>query len=103
MGVLDVEGIAGQVLRGLGVDLDALRGSLESTTQSAPHDADDGAQTNTLERPVAVCPGCRSSLDDGLVHRAVTARGDDGTTRSVTLLLCGACGHTVGASTSVDG
>jgi ATP-dependent Clp protease ATP-binding subunit ClpC len=103
MGVLDVEGIAGQVLRGLGVDVDALRGSLESTSRSAPYDADDAARTSTPERPVAVCPGCRSSLDDCLVHRAVTARGDDGTTRAVTLLLCGACGHTVGASTSVDG
>jgi ATP-dependent Clp protease ATP-binding subunit ClpC len=104
MGVLDVEGIAGQVLRGLGVDVDALRGSLETTSQSVLLDVgDDAARPNTPERPVAVCPSCRSSLDDGLVHRAVTARGDDGTTRAVTLLLCGACGHVVGASTSADG
>jgi hypothetical protein len=88
LGVLDVEGTAGQVLRGLGVDLDRLRAALL-----------DDESTPTLS-PVApvppTCPSCHADLRRELVHRPVSARGEAGP-RAVTVLSCGACGRFLAA------
>lgn len=88
LGVLDVEGTAGQVLRGLGVDLDRLRSSLL--------DDDDTTAAPTVAPAPPHCPSCHADLRRELVHRPLTARGEEGP-RPVTVLNCGACGHFLGA------
>jgi ATP-dependent Clp protease ATP-binding subunit ClpA len=88
LGVLDVEGRAGQVLRGLGVDLDRLEASLLGEPDTTPE-------------PVApappLCPGCHADLRRELVHRPMTARGESGP-KEVTVLSCGACGRFLAAT-----
>ncbi len=91
LGVLDVEGTAGQVLRSLGVDLDDLRGALDGTE---PENA--GA---ALSRPAALhtCPSCAGDLTAGIVHRTVSSQGDDGT-RAVLVHACPGCGTALGVT-----
>jgi ATP-dependent Clp protease ATP-binding subunit ClpA len=98
MGVLDVEGIAGQVLRGLGVDVESLRSALDSTNEVATSDRDSVVRTRSPRRVVAAsCASCGASLDHELVARTVTSRGDDGQTHDARLFLCGVCGVVIGA------
>lgn len=98
LGVLDVEGIAGQVLRGLGLDVDSLRASLD--TLDASNSADRGPLSRRREpgtvRPTT-CPSCNSSLDLDLVYRVVPARDEHGHTRDALVFMCGACGWFLGA------
>ena len=95
MGVLDVEGIAGQVLRGLGVDVDSLRATLDATD---PTSGDAPAtRAREVRRDVVATCSCGASLDRELVSRIVPARGDDGRTRDALVFLCGACGQVIGA------
>ena len=60
IGVLDVEGTAGQVLRGLGVDVDAVRAALEPGGAGPPADGDAPAVAAPADRvepePVAAKP-----------------------------------------------
>ena len=76
LGVLDVEGLACQVMRGLGVDLAGLRESIVPTEpdvevvtsvdpQPEQHDV------APLMRPR--CPNCGAELDDNLVETVVAA------------------------------
>ena len=97
-GVLDVEGIAGQVLRGLGLDIDVLRTSLDALVDASPpdHDATSRAPGHRVFRP-ATCPSCDASLDDDLVYRVVPARDEHGHTRNALIFACGACGRVLGA------
>jgi ATP-dependent Clp protease ATP-binding subunit ClpA len=93
LGVLDVEGNAGQVLRGLGLDVDRLRSSLDAV------DFPSGSQTIAAEGdarhalPVR-CPSCAAPLDD-VAYRVVVASGDEGA-REVTLFSCASCGALLG-------
>ena len=67
-GVVDVEGTAGQVLRGLGVDVDQLRTALEDpglAMVSAPDEREPAIQT-----PLP-CPSCGVDLDGTIDCRAV--------------------------------
>lgn len=92
LGVLDVEGTAGQVLRGLGVDLDRLRSALVDDH----HDDDAAAPATVAVAPAPPhCPSCQADLRRELVHRPVSARGESGA-RPVTVLSCGACGVYLG-------
>jgi ATP-dependent Clp protease ATP-binding subunit ClpA len=97
-GVLDVEGIAGQVLRGLGLDVEALRASLDALADASPPDRDAAppASVHRVFRP-ATCPSCDASLDDELVYRVVPARDEHGHTRNALIFACGACGRVLGA------
>ena len=99
MGVLDVEGIAGQVLRGLGVDLDSLRAALEATSAVALSGAESASRRRDPRGDVvpAMCSSCGASLDHDLAARIVSARDDDGQTRDALLFLCGVCGAVIGA------
>jgi ATP-dependent Clp protease ATP-binding subunit ClpA len=96
MGVLDVEGIAGQVLRGLGVDVDSLRAVLESSADSAIAPA-PSSRTREARREVAAMCSCGASLQRELRSRIVPARDDDGLTRDALVFLCGVCGQVIGA------
>jgi ATP-dependent Clp protease ATP-binding subunit ClpC len=87
-GVLDVEGTAGQVLRGLGVDVVALQQAVQSDT--APE------RSVPVAAPAVRCPGCGADLASTLSHRTLTARGDSD--REVDVTFCDACGTALGAT-----
>ena len=87
LGVLDVEGTAGQVLRGLGIDLDRLRATLLD------------ADSSVITRPAVaqpLCPSCSAELARELTYRPVQARGERATTRDAVVFSCGVCGRFLG-------
>ena len=95
LSVLDVEGRAGQVLRGVFVDIGQLR---ESVVESIER----GGVVAATETPAGVpvsphCARCGSALDAVLAHRVMTSRSD---TDSLELVVayCSACGTVFGAS-----
>jgi hypothetical protein len=94
-GVLDVEGIAGQVLRGLGIDVDALRASLDAVVEDAPRDTDSVTRPHVVFR-APTCPSCDASLDEDLVYRVVSAGDERGNTRGALIFACAACGRVLG-------
>lgn len=102
LGVLDVEGTAGQVLRGLGVDVERLRTMLDDLAGARPgDDAVDSPQDSEPPGQVVspcMCPSCGAALDDNLVYRTLTADGPGGP-RDVVVYVCAACGRAVGAAT----
>ena len=89
-GVLDVEGTAGQVLRGLGVDVDLLRASL--ATADGERSAEPSLERATDAERSPRCPSCNGALEEQLVYRIVTATSEWGAPRDVALFSCGACG-----------
>ena len=101
LGVLDVEGLACQVMRGLGVDLARLRASIVATEpdaeiaavgESAPE-----PESESLAPPVRPrCPYCSEELDGNLAETVVVARRDDGTNTNVNVVYCTACGISLG-------
>lgn len=95
LGVLDVEGTAGQVLRGLGVDLERLRESLRS--QAAPPPPEDqpkpAEHAPEPQAPPPKCPSCDTPLTSGVAEHAVEVQGR-GTT--VTVIACNTCGAALG-------
>lgn len=84
--VLDVEGTAGQVLRGLGVDVDRLRAALSGG---------DPEPVEPAAAPVG-CPSCRAALDDSLVSRTIPA--SDESARAAIVFSCGSCGAFLGVA-----
>ncbi|MBK5221296.1 MAG: Clp protease N-terminal domain-containing protein [Acidimicrobiia bacterium] len=108
LGVLDVEGTAGQVLRKLGLDLDALRLAIDAERPGPPDgEVDDPATLNAADPtatpapalPPMRCPSCRSAIDDHLTWRSVVASPHDPTdaVRTVLIVACGECGTAIGA------
>ncbi|MEO5837335.1 MAG: Clp protease N-terminal domain-containing protein [Acidimicrobiales bacterium] len=95
-GVLDVEGIAGQVLRGLGIDVEALRAALDAFVEESPSDNDGPARPPHLVFRRPTCPSCDAPLDEDLVHRVVPAGDEHGNTRDALIFACGACGRVLG-------
>lgn len=97
-GVLDVEGTAGQVLRGLGVDVERLRARLAGgAPPSAP--ATSPSTGETVEVAPARCPSCDAPLDADLVWGTVTATSNTGdAVRDAVVFWCGACGAALGAA-----
>jgi ATP-dependent Clp protease ATP-binding subunit ClpA len=97
LSVLDVEGTAGQVLRGLTVDPDCVRqrlswdpdqtGGQETTSQSS---GQYPAQQPADVRPR--CPQCGSNLDATLAHRIVDSRDDGGVVAPFMVVYCSRCG-----------
>ncbi len=105
LGVLDVEGLACQVMRGLGVDLARLRESIapaDPISEVATVDPQPEQQEPApLMRPR--CPNCGAELDDNLAETAVAAVRDDGTTKNVNVVFCVACGVSLGTSSQTLG
>lgn len=103
--VLDVEGTAGQVLRGLNVDLTVLRDQLAgvaTNTDDLPAPTSDDEEVPeaapedlVIPRPGAepVCATCGALLSSALSHTVVTA--DDGIDFDVA--YCSSCGAGLGA------
>jgi ATP-dependent Clp protease ATP-binding subunit ClpA len=94
LGVLDVEGLACQVLRGLGVDIDPVRDALVATRVDVPVAVVDDQLSVDRVRPW--CPNCRALLDDTLHETVITARRDGEPTTDVSVAYCAACGATLG-------
>jgi ATP-dependent Clp protease ATP-binding subunit ClpC len=92
LGVLDVEGTACQVLRGLGVDVAGLRRAIdiEATASDTYAPAPLGASPR--------CANCGEVLAMVLSHRVLTATDEAGTSRDLVIAFCSACGSAVGAS-----
>lgn len=99
-GVLDVEGLACQVLRRLGVDLPRLR---RAASGEGARDADTVAAAAVEDAEEAVgggvrptCPSCRASLDDTLTVTTVETSDVDGRPTELRLVQCGECGRAIG-------
>jgi ATP-dependent Clp protease ATP-binding subunit ClpC len=100
LGVLDVEGLACQVMRGLGVDLVRLRESIVATEpepEVAPALETQPEQQDSAPVMRPRCPTCGVELDGNLVETVVTAQRDDDSIRNVTVVYCVACGTALGA------
>jgi ATP-dependent Clp protease ATP-binding subunit ClpC len=95
LSVLDVEGRAGQVLRGLGVDLVRLREAVDAP-EAEDSTASPAAGPVPREHAPPRCGECGSELSDGLTHRTMTSRADDGSLREIVVAYCSACGSAVG-------
>jgi ATP-dependent Clp protease ATP-binding subunit ClpA len=94
LGVLDVEGLACQVLRGLGVDIVHLRRALVTTPADTPVALVDDQPSVEAVRPR--CPNCQAPLDETLTQTLIPARRDGEPATNVTVAFCAACGATVG-------
>jgi ATP-dependent Clp protease ATP-binding subunit ClpA len=109
LGVLDVEGLACQVLRRLGVDLSRLRSAIgvdadevgepagtdpTEDTGNAAETADAAGSGEGDARPL--CGVCRARLDDTLAITTVTTTG--GIRASLRIVHCGSCGAAIGVT-----
>jgi ATP-dependent Clp protease ATP-binding subunit ClpA len=99
LGVLDVEGSAGQILRRLGVDVPRLRAALqapESAAVDAVAPVVHGDPTETPEpRAPVVCPSCSGPLADAIALHELSVLGRK---RPVGVLACAHCGAFLGVS-----
>ena len=107
LGVLDVEGTAGQVLRGLGVDLEALRATVEANrttpADTGTDEADDDVAVGAVPSsrlgpyvPPASCAACSNPLEGALQFTVLTATDAEDRKRDVIVVSCRACGAAVG-------
>ena len=94
LGVLDVEGLACQVLRGLGVDIVHLRHAVATTGAHVPIALVDDQPAVETVRPR--CPKCDAPLDDTLAEMLIPARRDGEPATNVSVAYCAACGATLG-------
>jgi hypothetical protein len=96
LSVLDVEGTAGQVLRGIGVDVVALREAVElGPLERVPG---VGAERPVGEGVSPFCPVCGAALETALAHRVVQASGVPRKPRGFIVAYCSACGSALGAA-----
>jgi ATP-dependent Clp protease ATP-binding subunit ClpC len=95
LSVLDVEGRAGQILRGVFVDIGQLR---ESVVDSIERGGAVVATEMPTDVPVSPrCARCGSPLDAVLAHRVMTSQ-DDADSLEFVVAYCSACGTVLGAS-----
>lgn len=110
LGVLDVEGRAGQVLRGLGVDVGRLQQAADGTADQParpPAAAPPADPPPTFNGPSTVaslrdisprCSGCGAGLDAELSFQIRLASGEDGDLRRFVVAYCAACGSALGVT-----
>jgi hypothetical protein len=92
LGVLDVEGLGCQVMRGLGVDIVRLRGSLVGTA-TEPAATDDHLDEQAVSPPVRPrCSGCGADLAANAAETVVSVQRDDGSVTDIGVVHCGVCG-----------
>lgn len=96
LAVLDVEGTAGQVLRGLGVDVEHLRTALGTPPAAAAEASVAPAAPETEAAEPPRCASCGAPLDGGINATVVTASGH-GEAMDAVLLSCPVCGTVLGA------
>jgi ATP-dependent Clp protease ATP-binding subunit ClpA len=91
LGVLDVEGNACQVLRGLGVDIAGLRRRVDQAPEELAASAPPAVASPQ-------CPKCGEALATVLSHRTLTATDEAGVRRDFVVAFCSACSSALGAS-----
>ena len=97
LGVLDVEGLGCQVLRGLGVDVAQLRQAvMDARTGAGPAKAPAAAEVDSSDRVAPVCPSCSAALDAALTARVLHPQRKTGTATPVLVLYCAECGTALG-------
>ncbi len=89
LSLLDVEGTAGQVLRGLGIDLAGLRAIVDSMA---------GGEASEPNEHSPRCAECGSPLGTSLAHRILTSHADGRQPRQLLVAYCSVCGSAVGAT-----
>jgi ATP-dependent Clp protease ATP-binding subunit ClpA len=98
LGILDVEGTAGQVLRGIGVDVGSLRATLvEPATQPEPR-AEPIARA-PVDGPM--CPHCGAAVEE-LAFTIVRATGAAGRAGDAVAFSCTACRAVLGVSRAAE-
>jgi ATP-dependent Clp protease ATP-binding subunit ClpC len=95
LSVLNVEGTAGQVLRGLAVDPDCVRRRLNSAPMESTESAHPGPELNQPHLVAPRCPRCASTLDATLAHRLLRSRDADGTVADFVVAYCSICGTAI--------
>jgi ATP-dependent Clp protease ATP-binding subunit ClpA len=98
--VLDVEGRAGQVLRGLGVDPTRVHQALDNqATRAAPLEVTEAVVSEVPAPDAAspVCANCGTSLQRSLGQRVLTARSETGPASEWLVAYCTSCGSAIGA------
>jgi ATP-dependent Clp protease ATP-binding subunit ClpA len=97
LGVLDVEGVACQVLRGIGVDIERVRDAIVSRRVDVPVVApDDDEPEPELDVVQPRCPSCHSLLEGALRETLMPVQRDGESTMYVSLVSCAACGAALG-------
>ena len=94
LGVLDVEGLACQVLRGLGADIAQLRDAVVTPGAHVSVALVDDQPSVEAVRPR--CPNCNAPLDDTLTEMLIPARRDGEPTTNVSVAFCAACSAALG-------
>ena len=95
LGVLDVEGLACQVLRRLGADVGQLRDALAGTRGEAEsREADSSPAAAAAVEPR--CPSCGRALGPTLGERVMDTRREDGVQSQAAVVFCTACGSALG-------
>lgn len=102
LGVLDVEGTAGQVLRGLGIDIEHLRSPVGPHEPSIDEEAVDDKSTESpaeLAPPAVRCPHCAAPLTDGVAGTRLPLTGQaGGGGRTVLAVSCPVCATLLGVA-----
>jgi ATP-dependent Clp protease ATP-binding subunit ClpA len=100
LSVLDVEGTAGQVLRGLFVDLTRLRAAVNNSHGpgvSGGRVAERAVPSHPrLGGGGPRCPKCEADLSSTLAHKAVASRGDNGLMVRWLFAYCSSCETALG-------
>jgi ATP-dependent Clp protease ATP-binding subunit ClpA len=97
LAVLNVEGTAGQVLRGLGIDMDRLRDVVEHIEHIEHIEPDPVApEASGPDEPILRCPSCGEEIGSRLRHRLVAAQAQAGGARQAMVFSCGSCGVVLG-------
>jgi ATP-dependent Clp protease ATP-binding subunit ClpA len=99
LSVLDVEGRAGQVLRGLSVDVARLRDAVAGVLEQPDRTESDAAVDATgVHEPR--CAQCGTTLGASLAHRIMTSDDGDGGHLRFVIAYCSVCGAALGATTA---
>jgi ATP-dependent Clp protease ATP-binding subunit ClpA len=98
LSVLNVEGTAGQVLRGLAVDPDCVRRRLKSAPAEDEEYEHPGPVAAPAEPVAPNCPQCGSELDSTLAHRVLRSRDADGAVARFMVAYCAKCGRAIAAA-----
>lgn len=97
IGVLDVEGTAGQVLRSLGIDVDDVRAALDGHDPRPVDEQHPAEPQATPTATGATCPACRVDVLQDVRYHAVVAHGPRGE-RPVLVFCCPACATVLGVA-----
>lgn len=101
MSLLDVEGRAGQVLRGLSVDLPAVRRRLDSPEENGDVAAPDSVVGDAVvgrAGPEPLCAQCGTTLADHLAHQTLESRRGGEAVMRFVVAYCASCGAALGAT-----